>query len=365
MDPIISNLKKSYIRTKNRNFIPTLLMYPFTDLVKTFKKWEGLKSINLSAIPLFSFLGVTGTSYLALPEFQHMNLLLGGLSAIGVYFAILPMYLWKMTTLDNEEYFHVGAYRFLRRKECEMFEKSFLQHDFSFEGLYDFVNRTFISESDLQEKIEKALQYLIDMHKVEIRAYAEKEKEHLELVAYLEEALNLEHEESIKAEQGIEDLVELIKRITNIIFRMKNNHFRVSDLNLISGFTLYQLEGDKLRKLADEGTSGSSPEIIPLQDETYADWACVKVIKEEGNTPMYNDPYSNYSVISYKMNIDTDLYWIYNFHIDHQTNGSALELTIDNDIIDTSIIFRIIEALCLQLYQRGIGGIVHDNKKSS
>jgi len=83
------------------------------------------------------------------------------------------------------------------------------------------------------------------------------------------------------------------------------------------------------------------------------------VAKEELKYPKIDSPRENYNVISYRMPLgkpQNDV-WIFNFHINRETNRKAWYLLRDNDIISKEVIYRLFHALSLILYEQ-LGGVV-------
>lgn len=357
-DPIMVQLRDNYVDTKNRSFIPVLMMKPFTDIKKWINIFRNLSMINLSAIP---FIGSTLLAAGIWGFFEQYNvLLLWIIGYLVLYILVLPIYLVQMTTPLHSS-FHINAYRVFRKREYELFNKAFLREDFTFRGLYDLVTELLVVNE--YERIKGTIDSLIVHFNAEKGQYQERIKElqkQREEENESDKVLLKEGDELIldlsygqeKLELVIRHLVDLIKQTNNTLYRMTNGLFKPSDLKILSAFTLYELKDDQLFKIMDEGTSGSSPDQLQIDEEKYNDWACVQVVLQDSEKPLYNNPYPGHTVVSYRMKMGEGKYWVYNFHIDENSNEKALELTI-SDIIDSRVVFRLVHALCLLLHDQG------------
>ncbi|WP_132746397.1 hypothetical protein [Scopulibacillus darangshiensis] len=147
----------------------------------------------------------------------------------------------------------------------------------------------------------------------------------------------------------------MLEKINVILFRIENELFSFSDLNFLTGFTIYEIDGNVLRKIpnADHGTTGASKDVIPLDDGKYENYASVRLAKEKDKTkytlPLQQEVRNGYYIVSYRMNmgIDPNKIWIFNFHVNSETNEMAWNLLQNDDILNVSEVYRLFHALCL------------------
>lgn len=263
----------------------------------------------------------------------------------------------------KSEHFHTGAYRVWRRQEYELFQPSFLdgKDEFYFKGLYDYVTNSTEGHKAIADvvnngfsSVETLLNTFVqnDRTKYEAKIYNLEEKiSEMELTM---ESVTKEYDHFIQKQlierdeilQESQFIVDLLKDLNTLLFRTHNNGISTQDLDILTGFTLYQLVGNKLLRIEDRRTSGASPKMISLDDPTYADYGVVQVIKQKHGQPVFNHPYSGHVVVSYKMRIDNTGTWVYNFHFD-ESNTKAWKLLVQNAIIESKEIYRLVHALTL------------------
>ncbi|MBD8067866.1 hypothetical protein [Bacillus sp. PS06] len=362
-DQVIEKMKGSYIDEKYSNWFLWLLFSPLRDIAQIKSVHNGLKSFSesnffLAIIPFLSML--TGTVALSPSDWiDYIGSMAVGL-VVGYIFTIC-FYYPKLLQFESA-HFHTGAYRLFRRQEYEMFRSAFLDNkgEYYFRGLYDYLTSMKITTDDFEElsnNLEKRLDhfFLAEKHQLEtkismLKARLNRQDEKFNiLVNTYEDAIGELEKENEELSKGAEYVIELIKDINKVLYRMKNGVFTTKDLNLVSGFTLYEKRKNFLKKIEDVGTTGSSPNEISLDDKSlYKKWGAVKVVKDELSQPVINYPYENHTVVSLrvKMDIDQHKIWVYNFHFD-TTDQKVSHLLVKNDIIDSREVYRLIHALCL------------------
>ncbi|WP_163537325.1 hypothetical protein [Gracilibacillus sp. YIM 98692] len=358
-DDVIEEIKDSYRDEKYSNWLVYLLCSPLLEIGKVNKRRKGIeKFFNLSLVQAV-FPMITGTSGVVLAYFQNINpWMLLGLGFLLGYFFMLPIYYSQMLTFKSG-HFHAGAYRKFRRQEYNLFRSAFLddKRDFFFKGLYDYVGEMASHNSD-------ALQ-IYGMIEDKLDRHLEREKKQLQTkVSVLKDRLKRKDKDHHKATEkyenfidsllnrrqdlieGLEFIISLIKDINIILYRMRNGVFSTKDLNILSGFTIFQLENKKLVKIEDVGTTGSTPTVLSLNSKR--NWGAIEVVKKNLDNPVVNTPYLNHTVISYKMKmgIDSGGTWVYNFHFDSD-DKKAMHLLEKDDIMDSREVYRLIHALCL------------------
>ncbi len=368
MDPVMNRMRTVYVNTQQTSIVSSLIIKPLLDIPYLLKIGKGLKNINVSAIPVFAGIGGLASLYAYLGLWGSIG---AGVALFAVgYLLVLPYYLWQMTIIPSR-HFHIGAYRVIRRNEYEYFSRAFLYEDFSFSGLYDYITEL----TSYQGKESESVEYLINHFNAE-KGQLEQRIEELKTDKLStedllkkaqqtsDEVINYLLDEQKKLDKAIVYLLELVKKANIALYRMKNGLFQPADLMIISGYTIYELRGDLLEKIIDIGTSGASPNKLPLKSSKYKDWAAVIVVNASSSDPYYNNPYPGSTIVSYRMEMGNDKIWVYNFHIDEKSNEMALDLTI-SDIIDTRVVYRLVHALCLLLQERGFPKEVEKNGQSS
>lgn len=78
--------------------------------------------------------------------------------------------------------------------------------------------------------------------------------------------------------------------------------FSKRDLNILTGFTLQELKGDKLVLIEDVQTSASSPKKLYIKDKNHYRYGAVRVILDGEKAPPYmKTPYPGHVVVSFRM----------------------------------------------------------------
>ncbi|MCA1066060.1 hypothetical protein QTG56_25785 (plasmid) [Rossellomorea sp. AcN35-11] len=362
-DKPLERIKASYIDERYSNWITWLLMSPVREYKRVMKVHEGLKKFSAETLTalLVPATGIGAILYQStLSRIDHFVDLVGvtALGLISGYVFSVIVFLSYLLNF-NSPHFHTGAYRKFRRQEYDMFKRALLdeQGDFYFQGVYDYFGKMQAGNEEITGLSDKITKYFEkDKVQVELKyrlirgLYDRQEKRNEEetnkIIREYETLIEVYDATIKEASRGTEYIIELIKDINNVLFRMRNGVFTTKDLNLICGFTLYEQRGNKIHKLEDVGTSGRSPKVIELEDPEYKNWGAVEVIKKDMKEPVINEPYENHTVVSLKMNIDRTKQWVYNFHFDTD-NKKVNHLLVKNDIIDSREVYRLIHALSL------------------
>lgn len=369
-DKPIERLKKSHVDAKYSNWIIWLLLAPFREYTRFMKVHEGLKKLSAESLTTLvipsSVLLTTGYRYL-LGNINNLIELVGILTigfGLGYLFSLIIY--WRYLLDFNSDHFHTGAYKTFREQEYNMFKMALIDKagDFYFQGVYDYIGTMQAGNAEFNALSEKITDYFdkdkkqletkfaliqtrYNRQKKNIEAIYKQNEEQINKITGMYESLIQDYDATIKeVSDGVEYVIELIKDINNVLFRLRNDEFSSKDLNLVSGFTLYELVGKELYKVEDVGTSGRTPKVIQIDDPFYKDWGVVEVIKKNLKQPVINEPYENHTVVSVKMSIDRDKQWVYNFHFDSD-NQKVNHLLVQNDIIDSREVYRLIHALCL------------------
>jgi hypothetical protein len=353
MDHVIEKLKSSYIDKKlSTPWILWLFGAPLRDLKKIITLQNGLLTFIkskavLSVLPILTTIfGPWILSFTHVPNWGAR--LIAGV--IG-YLICLLVYFPQLTSFKSE-HFHLGAYKTLRAQEYELLKGAFLdaEGEFYFRGLYDYIT----SSKEGYKLIEGLIHNFIGIERTDLKAEIVTLKKTIDDINASVEEISAAYDkftedliserDELLSEFGY--VITLLKDLNTLLFRMHNKGLELRDLNLLTGFTLYEMRGKKLHQIADVGTSGNTPTVIGLNDPHYAEYGVVKVIKDDLKQPFYNYPYEGHIVISFKMNLDNKKCWVYNFHFD-ESNSKAWKLLIGNGTIEAKEIYRLIHAFCL------------------
>ncbi len=352
-DHVIEKLKSSYVDQKYRmHWAAWLLLSPVRDIAKVKDLQNGLlkffnSSVGLSIIPFLSL----GIGPMLFPGFEaplYIKSLLAG--ATGYLFSII--FYFPMLINFNSDHFHIGAYRVFRNQEYNLFTSAFLdsENDFYFKGLYDYVT----SSGEVYHLIDKRLGDFLQNERTEYKSEIKSLQDQLEKVNENTELITEKYdqftgeliEERDELLRELEYLIQLLKDINMLLFRKFNGQFSTRDLNILTGFTLYEMRGDTLVRIEDVQTSAASPEKISLKDKKYANYGAVKVALDKEGKPYYNTPYPGRIIVSFRINMDNKVVWIYNFH-GETSDDKIMKLLVDNGKIDSREIYRLVHALCL------------------
>ncbi|WP_374717759.1 hypothetical protein [Neobacillus sp.] len=362
-DGVIETLKSAYVDKKlSMPWWLWLLTSPLRDIKRVISLKEGISSFFktnafLSILPILSSILLPLINW-ALPinwaSPDNVNIpvwvelatsfILGYIISMGLYFPQLLQF--------KSPHFHLGAYKTFRKQEYELFKGAFLDSkgDFYFKGIYDYITNS----KEGYQMIENLIQTFLQNEKVHYESRIHYLEETIKEINSSFEDLRQDYDEfalSIISERDelleeFEYVIELLKDINTLLFRIHNKGLSVHNLDILTGFTLYELKGNKLIQKADVRTSGITANEIELDDPRYQHYGMVKVIKDNLNRPYYNHPYEGHVVVSFKMNIDNKGIWVYNFHFD-DSNTKARKLIMENGIIESKEIYRLVHALCL------------------
>ncbi|MCP1161206.1 MULTISPECIES: hypothetical protein [Bacillus] len=353
LDKVIEKLKASYI--DQRLTMPWALWLaaaPLRDIAKVKELQQGLKSFIttgalMAILPLATAaLGPWVLGFTELPWWATLFV-----TGVLGYFISMIYYFPQLTKFDSV-HFHLGAYKTWRKQEYEIFRGAFLdsEGEFYFRGLYDYTTNSKTQYTMIQSLIQDFLSQERTEYKSKIYSLEQNIKQTLENT----EQITAEYEkftQDLISErdallQEFEYVIYLLKDLNTLLFRFHNKGMELRDLNILTGFTLYELRGDTLYQLEDVGTSGLSAAKIPIKDKQFSHYGAVKVIKDDQGRPYFNHPYEGHVVVSYKIRIDNKATWVYNFHFD-DSNTRAWKLLVENGIIESKEIYRLVHALCL------------------
>ena len=360
-DDVIEEMKDSYQDEKYSNWVIYLLLSPLIDISRINRNRKGIESAIKSHIgQAYMIPFISGLSGMGLAFFQEINPWV--YSILGIFFGyvfLLPYYFKKMITFQSG-HFHTGAYRIFRNQEYTLMKQALLdeKRDYFFKGIYDYLNHI-SSDSEQYLQIYKMIEEKLDRHhQVEVKQLETKNtllRERLKKADQLLEKTMEEYESFVKElrkidrnrKEGMEILIDMIKEINSVLFRMGNGTFSKKDLGFVSAYTIYRKERDSLIKIEDVGTSGTSPSVLSLKEDTK--WGAVEVINKQTDKPVINEPYDNRMVVSFRIRMRAngkEEIWVFNFHFD-LTDKKPQHLLLKNDIIESREVYRLIHALCL------------------
>lgn len=353
-DHVIERMKASYVDKKiQQAWIFWLLLSPVRDLAKIKDIQDGFlkflnSSVGLSLVPLIStVLGPTVFMELNFPVYTK-NLIAGSIGYLFSMFFYFPLML-----NFKSDHFHIGAYKFFRKQEYNLFRSAFLDNtgDFYFKGLYDHVTHS----GNVHQLVDKRLSDFLHNERSEYKSEIKSLEDKLQVLTDNSEIVAKQYdefssqliEERDEVLREMEYLIKLLKDINMLLFRKFNGEFSKKDLSFLTGYTIYELRGNELVRIEDVLTSGSSPKVIHIKDKKYANYGTVKVaLDSQYLTPFINNPYPGHVVVSFRMNMDNKGVWIFNFHFDTSDNR-LWKLLSDDGTIESREIYRLVHALCL------------------
>jgi hypothetical protein len=360
MDSIIHVFRKQKNEGKlEQSWIAALAVLPIKNIADTQKTLDAILKAIVAIFPLL--IGTTLLSYLStLWTSNKIIVSLTGAAAFIITYVLLLLIRYLPKMLDvRSKYFHLGAYRDRRPREFEIFINAFNDNDFSFEGLFHFVNGVLTHQEDESKAIEALIRHFESERGEYKQRIHDLDVKHQNAINEYQALLDDINTETIELEQVTNYLTEFLSEINIILFRINNNQFSISDLRFLTGFTIYELEKDKLIKLpnGDHGTTGASVSEILIRSSKFKDYSAVKVLNEKDSLPVYQEVRPGYIIVSYKMKmgIGNKKVWVFNFHVNTALNEKAWNLLLNDDILNTSEVYRVFHALCLLLVKQGFG----------
>lgn len=317
---------------------------PLKELSAYVKHLKLLTAISWTSLPIIGpiIVGYAANKYGTVPMWGAIT---GGvILAVVIYIFYVKWYEGKMATIGDAR-FHVEAMKAKRPKEYEKTWSHFVKKsDFTFNGLYEFVNATFSQHGD-PDAISHVVAYSQGQHEFMQTTIADLQTTIEMQASALEE---LESEISL-SEKAISYLVGLIKKINTNLYRITNEKFTLYDMDFVTGFSLYKKEENKLKLWLDKGTSGAIKGDLDLTDDV-GKYAAVDAANSLSTDAFINNPYPGRYIVAFKMNMLQGETWIWCFHFDDD-DDRALSLTLSSDIIEARQIRRLIHAFCLILHK--------------
>jgi|GEM_PF-2205234 len=370
-DPVMKRMRVSYEETNNTGWFLPCLLKVLPDIKGI---WNTVRTLDF---PALAGKVLTTAPILALAlgpiltDWAGVTWVWGAVAGTLLFVTTFLRKLWKMSipAPENKD-FHIAAYRLLRKEEYRLFSGSFLFSDFSFEGLNHYLTPLLLGEGQQSAALEQA-QADYQSHTKLYKEWYEKElRDRQKVIDSLSEQIRKQEESQegikedaartfaqlderwLRAREATRLAIQLLDLLTTRLYRLHNGVLGISDLQLIAPFTLYRLRGRVLEKIADIGTTGKSEATIPIHSKRYQSWATIQVLKDRVGQPSFNEPRTNYAIISYRLAMENGEVWVYNLHVDTTSNKNALDMTI-HGIIDPTKFHRIVHVICLLLQKQG------------
>ncbi|RRJ54654.1 hypothetical protein EHV15_34215 [Paenibacillus oralis] len=312
-----------------------------------FKGYKEVRPDNVGVLKQFA--GSAATTYLGFAAFSGLSYLFH-FELTNIMTWIVP-FLWlvyrvrtnikDMCTIGNLK-FDIRAYKFKNKEEFEIFS-SFLHHkEFTYEGLYSWIRDELIINAsrrgneitEIREAFENNAQEL--MEKIEELSAYQEENEKLNQV--IKRLAKLSRQTLMAYKYAISELYRLLK---------EEGLFNPYDLRICSDFSLFELRGDLLYRLYEQGNS-TTPRVISINDPRYRTWAAVRVIQH-----LSFREYSNLDINGEGRFVDSYRFvikgrtFVYSFHF----NNESKEL---RGLIESREMYRLIQGILLHLEERGM-----------
>jgi hypothetical protein len=293
--------------------------------------------------------GIIGISFTTLNWLAIIDPLWPSIISVGWFiltflFSILANFS-RMLTLDDP-YFTPVMYKFFRTKEYYLIF-NYLKSEHTFEWAYD-MTRTIYKEHSLDdistqyEKNSTMLRREIEDLKASLAESDENLKEAENEIDEMDEQLKLLIHQVQSNEDGFNTAIDTLYRLR----QRTPSLFVVTDLHIISNFSLFELVDDGLYMIGEQGTT-ETPSYIDIHDQEYAHYSSVKLISSEKTVEYATSNREGRTVASYWIELPSGRVLIYNFHY-----ASTNEYF--RDTIESKEMYRLIRIICILLDERGL-----------
>lgn len=341
-DPVILKMRHQ----KGEKWLGLAWKGPLKELAGYTKHLKIISAIKWTSLPIIGqVIVIAATWYAKIPLWSIILASAAVLFAI-YYFGYVQRYINKMATLGSPE-FHIEALKAKRPAEYSLWNSMLQLDDFTFNDLYQVLNSYLIPVTD--NSVSSVLQYSMGREEA-LEETIQEQRERIEEYEKIAEGLVSDLEIS---DNSVTYLVNIITEINTNLYRLCNGVLDYHDLRFVTPFTIYEVDGDLLKKLHDVGTSGGSASEIDmsiLQDNEYAAVTAARS-REGSNEAFVSNPYPGRYIVAYSMKMFKQKRWIWCFHFD-DTDERALSLILSNDIIESRQIRRLIHSFCLILQKR-------------
>lgn len=246
-----------------------------------------------------------------------------------------------MATIGSQR-FDIRAYKFKNNQEFEIFA-SFLQHkDFTYDGLYSWIRDEVIINStrrgteitEIRQAFESNTTELMER----IAQLSTYQEENEQLNAVLDRLAKFSQQTLTVYKYSISELYRLLK---------EEGLFNPFDLRICSDFSLFELRGDTLYRLYEQGNT-TTPRQFLITDPRYSSWAAARVVKNQTFREYSNLDINGEGrfVDSYRFVIKGRML-VYSFHF----NNESRELRY---MIESREMYRLVQGILLHLEERGM-----------
>jgi hypothetical protein len=341
LDPVINKMRTQLGQPWRRK----AWMGPLKVVGGYLKHLKFLKTVQWSSLPFIgpTIAAILAQKYGAWPIWLTVTGAV--LVALAFYYLYVRSYEGKMATIGQPE-FHVEAFRAKRPTEFDLWAQFVHKNDFTFEGLYDIVNTVFSQNNHDPSSVAYVVAYSQSQHEFMQKSIADLQgtiNEHEEAISQMEDEL-------VRSENALSYLVGIIKKVNENLYRYVNDRLDFTDMDFVTGFSLYRKVGNTLEIILDKGTSGKHR---PLDLDVHTNYAAVVAVKDENELAHSNIPYPGRHLVAFRMTMLEGETWVWCFHFDDD-DKRALSLILGDDIIETRQIRRVIHAFCLTLQKRMI-----------
>ncbi|MFD1956467.1 hypothetical protein ACFSL6_20350 [Paenibacillus thailandensis] len=318
---------------------------PLKDFGGYLKHFKLLQAVQWSALPIIGpvIAGIAAGTYGPWPVW--ISCCGAALLVPVIYYLLVRSYENKMATIGHSR-FHVEAFKAKRPQEFAIWAQFLNKNDFTFEGLYDIVNTVFSQNNHDPSSIAYVVAYSQSQHDFLQNSIVDLQN----TIDENESVIELLEDELVKSENAITYLVGIIKKINENLYRYVNGRLDFTDMDFISGFSLYRKGDRSLELIMDRGTSGK---YRTLDFEEHAHFAAVVAAQDEMEQAHYHNPYPGRHLVAFRMAMLEGETWVWCFHFDDDDERS-LSLLLGDGIIETRQIRRVVHAFCLILQQSGM-----------
>ncbi|KIV58909.1 hypothetical protein AM501_24105 [Aneurinibacillus migulanus] len=361
-DDFLGKINSNKALYEHKNFVLKLLMYPvlsWKDMIALGDGFSKVFTFLSSPVPLA--LGVAGVFGIdMLPAQWGTSILtvntevLKWIAPVLGYLVSLGANLIRMITVSDPK-FHIEAYKTFRKEEWELFFAYLDASPFTFNHLYDQVEKIDYRLDEQARIIEERFENQKTQYETIIRELKEKLKRYKEKYSLLSAEYQAALEDS-EAEldiftREIKHVVDLISAASTTLERLCNGQFSTIDLAVISDYSLYERRGNELVLIDNKGLTNAKKRIL-IDDHRYRHWSMVRAVKLKEDKPFEGWSKRGRKIISRRFIMPDNKVWIYNFHI-NPSDERALSLT-SNDIMMTREVYRLVYAICIHLHRQGI-----------
>ncbi|WP_145949592.1 hypothetical protein [Paenibacillus sp. Y412MC10] len=337
-----------HMNSNSRSWILTAMIKSLLD----FKGFSGPKPEDVSAIKLL--LSTAITTYLGWGTYAFVAWIFHlDWASISTWLIPLVWFVLKFNSVLNgmsklgSTSFDIRVYRMKQKGEYEMFLPYLQMNEFSFQSLYQWIRDEIMIVStrrgqeiaDIRASFERNVEDLT--HKItELSNYQTECEELQKEIHELNEVFD-------RLARHSKQTLSIYNYCISFIYRLRSEDclFNPYDLRVISDFSLYQVMGNQLIRVYEQGNS-TSPRVINLDDPKMQSWSAVRVVNNWTMMELSTWQKGRF-VDSYRFDIGSRTY-VYNFHFDSETENDL------RDLIRTKQLNRLIKAILLHLNERGM-----------